>query len=258
MMVGSCQVAFATGLRRPSGSTLPPFDVTFTGGALGKRPGVEPHPFVTRMCADLDSANPTPQPSAEQQFWAEMQHAEVELASGASAVLRLESALARLEQRLPSHLLGQLQLALGLSCAAEAKHDDAHRWFERCARELSARGPDPSSTTTFVPVFNQALQLAALGRCDPPSPPLAFLPSPSRPRLPSPSLEPGLTERGTAQLPRGILSSGTGGAAARGDGSWHAAPCAACAASAALAGTSGVCARRRGQRGARGGARGGA
>ena len=190
-------VAFSPGLRRPSGSCLPSFDATCAGGAAGKRPGVEPHPFVVRICVDLDSADaaaqhsatPIAQPSAEQQFWAEMQHAEAELASGAAATAakRLESALARLE--LPSHLRGQLQLALGLSCAAQARHDDAHRWFERCARALSARG---GSTSTFVPVFNQALQLAALGRYDPPSPPrprlptLAFPRSPPSPRLPAP------------------------------------------------------------------------
>ena len=193
-------VAFSPGLRRPSGSCLPSFDATCAGGALGKRPGVEPHPFVVLICADLDSAdaaaqhsaNPLAQPSAEQQFWAEMQHAEAELASGAAATAakRLEAALARLkEERLPSHLRGQLQLALGLSCAAQAKHDDAHRWFERCARALSARGGS-SSTSTFAPVFNQALQLAALGRCDTPSPPrprlptLASQPSPARPSCP--------------------------------------------------------------------------
>ena len=188
-------VAFSPGLRRPSGSCLPSFDATCAGGALGKRPSLERHPFVVRICADLDSADaaaqhsatPIAQPYAEQQFWAEMQHAEAELASGAAATAakRLESALARLE--LPSHLRSQLQLALGLSCAAQARHDDAHRWFERCARALSARG---GSTSTFVPVFNQALQLAALGRCDPPSPPrprlptLASQPSPARPSCP--------------------------------------------------------------------------
>ena len=209
------QVAFAAGLRRPSGSCLPPFNATCTGGALGKRPGVEPHPFVARMaeelgwdsrrgdvCVGLDSANPA-QPSAEQQFWAEMQHAEAELASGAAAtaVKRLESALACLGERLPSRLRGQLQLALGLSCAAQAKHDDAHRWFERCARALSR--PDSSSTTTFVPVFNQALQLAALGRCDPASLPCPRLPTlafPPSPRLPAPGARSDLVRRGAATL----------------------------------------------------------
>ena len=206
-------VAFSPGLRRPSGSFLPSFDATCAGGALGKRPGVEPHPFVVLICADLDSAdaaaqhsaNPLAQPSAEQRFWAEMQHAEAELASGAAATAakRLEAALARLkEERLPSHLRGQLQLALGLSCAAQAKHDDAHRWFERCARALSARGGS-SSTSTFAPVFNQALQLAALGRCDPASLPCPRLPTlafPPSPPLPAPGARSDLVRRGAATL----------------------------------------------------------
>ena len=194
------QMAFAAGLRRPSGSCLPPFDATFPiffpiAEELGWDSSRDD------ICVDFDSANPA-QPSAEQQFWADMHHAEAELASGAAAtaVKRLESALARLGERLPSHLCGQLHLALGLSCAAQAKHDDAHRWFERCARELNARGPGSSSTTTFVPVFNQALQLAALGRCDPPSPPLALAcpPLPPSPPLASPGARSDWVRRGAA------------------------------------------------------------
>ena len=167
-------MAFAAGLRRPSGCCFPPSDAICTGGAIGKRPGVEPHPFVLRTIQELDRADVARQPSVEEQFWAEMQWVEDELASGAAAtaVTRLESALSRLEDRLPSHLLGQLQLALGLSCATQARHDDAHRWYERCACALSARGAG-SSSTTFVPVFNQGLQLAKLGRS-------------GRPRTPAP------------------------------------------------------------------------
>ena len=195
------QMAFAAGLRRPSGSCLPPFDATFPiffpiAEELGWDSSRDD------ICVDFDSANPA-QPSAEQQFWADMHHAEAELASGAAAtaVKRLESALARLGERLPSRLRGQLQLALGLSCAAQAKHDDAHRWFERCARALSR--PDSSSTTTFVPVFNQALQLAALGRCDPASLPCPRLPTlafPPSPPLPAPGARSDLVRRGAATL----------------------------------------------------------
>lgn len=163
------QVAFAAGLRRPSGTCLPPSDVTCPSGALGKRPGVEPHPFVVRLSEELDRANRAPHPSAEQQLRETLQHAEAELASGAAAAAeaRLEAALAHLNDTpgVPTRLVGQLQLALGYSCAAQAKHDEARLWYKRCARLLSTPCQDASgSTTAFVPTFNHALQLAALGR----------------------------------------------------------------------------------------------
>ena len=162
------QVAFATGKRRPSGTFLPPAEHVCAGGALGRRPPVEPHPFIARCAADA-SAAAAASCSAALQLRTELRRADAELDAGRAAEAHaiLEAARVALngtEQPVPAVVVAQLHLSLGCSCAAQARHDEALRWFERSAKSLGGASAAERGRSLIVPVVNQALQLAELGR----------------------------------------------------------------------------------------------
>ena len=73
------QVAFATGKRRPSGTFLPPAEHVCASGALGRRPPVEPHPFIARCAADVSAASSAPHSSATLQLQSDLRRAHTEL-----------------------------------------------------------------------------------------------------------------------------------------------------------------------------------